>query len=352
MSLITSCPSCGTMFRVVPDQLKISEGWVRCGHCSEVFDATAHLSDESVLGNLPDAQGTVPADLGPRPAPPPPAPAPTPAATPAPTAPPVRPRRTAVPAPVDARRPAAAPAAEAQTADRSTDPSDFYGEDSHSLEPSPLDAPFVFRRSEINIGELENEPAPGRESQMLPEDFERDEPDPIPDVSFVRQGRRRAFWRRPFVRLVLTLLLLALGAGLAGQMAYQDRDRLALAHPSLRPVLLAMCDVLGCTLGPPRQIEAIVIDSSGFNRLRSDTYKLSFTLRNSAPVPVAAPAMELTVTDAQDQTLVRRVLTPDELGAPNHAIPPSGEWSRTVGVVLDTGGSARVAGYRLLAFYP
>ena len=50
MSLITSCPACGTMFRVVRDQLKISEGWVRCGHCAEVFDATAHLSDESILG--------------------------------------------------------------------------------------------------------------------------------------------------------------------------------------------------------------------------------------------------------------------------------------------------------------
>ena len=42
MSLTTSCPSCGTTFRVVQDQLKISEGWVRCGHCSEVFDATAN----------------------------------------------------------------------------------------------------------------------------------------------------------------------------------------------------------------------------------------------------------------------------------------------------------------------
>ena len=34
MSLITGCPACGTMFKVVPDQLKISDGWVRCGHCS------------------------------------------------------------------------------------------------------------------------------------------------------------------------------------------------------------------------------------------------------------------------------------------------------------------------------
>src|SRR5689334_20015778 len=43
MSLITRCPACGTMFKVVTDQLKVSQGWVRCGHCAEVFDASAHL---------------------------------------------------------------------------------------------------------------------------------------------------------------------------------------------------------------------------------------------------------------------------------------------------------------------
>ena len=31
------------MFRVVPDQLRISEGWVRCGQCDEIFDASIHL---------------------------------------------------------------------------------------------------------------------------------------------------------------------------------------------------------------------------------------------------------------------------------------------------------------------
>src|SRR5437764_6840424 len=91
MSLITSCPACGTMFRVVPDQLKISDGWVRCGHCSEVFDAAAHLSDESVLGNLEEAQGTRSGeleDMPPVPAPPPPGPTPSPVPSPAPTPPP------------------------------------------------------------------------------------------------------------------------------------------------------------------------------------------------------------------------------------------------------------------------
>src|SRR3954466_197370 len=49
MGLITRCPTCGTMFKVVADQLRISEGWVRCGHCAEIFDATADLRDESEL---------------------------------------------------------------------------------------------------------------------------------------------------------------------------------------------------------------------------------------------------------------------------------------------------------------
>ena len=45
MSYTTRCPACGTMFKVVPDQLKISDGWVRCGHCADVFDATLYLEE-------------------------------------------------------------------------------------------------------------------------------------------------------------------------------------------------------------------------------------------------------------------------------------------------------------------
>ena len=43
MNLATRCPACGTVFRVVRDQLKVSEGWVRCGRCSEVFNAGERL---------------------------------------------------------------------------------------------------------------------------------------------------------------------------------------------------------------------------------------------------------------------------------------------------------------------
>lgn len=43
MSLVTACPSCGVLFKVAPDQLLISEGWVRCGKCQTVFDAALNF---------------------------------------------------------------------------------------------------------------------------------------------------------------------------------------------------------------------------------------------------------------------------------------------------------------------
>lgn len=45
MSLATTCTNCSTCFRVVQDQLRVSEGWVRCGHCQQVFNALESLFD-------------------------------------------------------------------------------------------------------------------------------------------------------------------------------------------------------------------------------------------------------------------------------------------------------------------
>jgi predicted Zn finger-like uncharacterized protein len=43
--MATRCTSCATAFRVVQDQLKVSEGWVRCGRCDAVFNALEGLFD-------------------------------------------------------------------------------------------------------------------------------------------------------------------------------------------------------------------------------------------------------------------------------------------------------------------
>jgi predicted Zn finger-like uncharacterized protein len=309
MSLITRCPACGTMFKVVADQLKISEGWVRCGHCAEIFDATADLRDEEQLE---------------------------------------------VPTPVPGAAPDVAPSGfEASSVhsevgdsalDEGPDPAEIE-EQVKVLKEHPLDRPFELRRA--NASDLE---AAGPHGFSHPAPLA---PEPeLHDLSFVRQARRKEFWRRPAMRVLLLLLLVLFAALLAGQVAYRDRDRLALTQPALRPWLARMCDAMACKLGPPLQIESVAIETSSFNKLRSDTYRLNVTLRNQAPNEVAMPALELTLTDAQDQPVLRRVLRPAEFAA-GRASLPAGDWSTSVAIAVNAAASAgRVAGYRLIAFYP
>jgi predicted Zn finger-like uncharacterized protein len=47
MLLATRCPFCETVFRLLPEQLTLRGGLVRCGHCKQVFDASGSLFDVS-----------------------------------------------------------------------------------------------------------------------------------------------------------------------------------------------------------------------------------------------------------------------------------------------------------------
>jgi len=68
---------------------------------------------------------------------------------------------------------------------------------------------------------------------------------------------------------------------------------------------------------------------------------------------IAMPAVELTLTDSQDQTVVRRVLTPAELGSTTGVIAAGADWTGSIAMaVAPNNGAGRVAGYRVLAFYP
>ena len=292
------------MFKVVPDQLRISEGWVRCGQCSEVFDASGHMQT-LVRQADPVETALEPPGQAPRDEPPP---------------------EPFFEAPVSS----GAMLVSAESIPRP----DQQDEDA-------LNA--VFRHDPPPSPPVESSAAafqPGPDSIL-------DE-----DVSFVRQARRQAFWHRPVVRGALIVVVLLLAGLLTLQVVVHERDRLAALEPQLKPWLIRLCAGIGCTVGVPRQIESVVIDSSAFNRVRDDTFRLSFTVRNTAGVDVATPAVELTLTDAQDRTVARRVLLPAEVGAAL-ALAPRGEWSAVmnIGVVAPI-ESSRVAGYRLLAFYP
>ena len=509
MSQITRCPSCATSFKVVADQLRISEGWVRCGQCKEVFDASEHLlpvvseallpdvsltdvrpplapvarkaevvrawgggtaampaADARPIGDMPAAPGAT--DSHPKETAPPEAPAampvldiPNPAvpaflaasgataasgedmlslapstpfawrAPPSPwpraadpakeslpplhgadsaaaapeAVPPVVPQPA--PAPGVGVGPAALPGGyELPSADlRDSEwPAEIAAEplgavaeagDTYPALETPAPAPASAPPSSVEHGAplppaalaeqvpealpsvdfvqqpaqeapaalaleaddsataLQVGPRPSSRSTAAPDapvPPEKAAQDADPEIGFVVAARRKAFWRKPAVRAVLVLVALLSILGLALQVAVQERDRIVALDARARPWLMMLCEPLRCEIAPQRQIADVVIDSSSFNKARGDSYQLALTMKNQAAIPLAMPAVELTLTDAQDQPVLRRVLLPADMAAPAE-LPPRGEWSTTVSVIVTTGG-ARVAGYRLLAFYP
>ncbi|WP_312756319.1 DUF3426 domain-containing protein [Pulveribacter sp.] len=405
MSQITRCPHCATAFRVVADQLRIGDGWVRCGQCKEVFDATEQLGPEEpapLLADMPMDRLATPHAAPTRAAPPAePSVWSSARAAPAPVQPSIQ---APASAPVTVLAPQPAPAAAAPAPWQQLPPPPVPAfllatpvppavqEESAANAPAPADevqAPVASEPalSEELPQEIEEAPEalPEPAAQVLPLDEgpvadadeaepplaapaeetvpspplrtypaeDEDEEIPLgPEPEFVRIARRSAFWRQPAVRGLLALLVLALAALLAGQAALHYRDALSARYPQARVALQQLCARLGCMLQPPRDISAVVIDSSSFLKARGDAsrYELQVALKNTAAHPVAMPLLELTLTDAQDQLLVRRVLRPEgELGAAPE-LAPAAVWSATAPVQLE--GGTPVAGYRLLAFYP
>jgi hypothetical protein len=178
------------------------------------------------------------------------------------------------------------------------------------------------------------------------------EPDE-PPVTFLRDSDKPSIWRRPTVRWSLAVVLLALLVLLIVQVGRMQRDRIAAIEPATRPMLQALCDLTGCVLAPLRQIESIVIDSSSFSRVRGDDYRLGFALRNTAPIAIAMPSIELSLTDPQDQAVIRRVIQPAEFASGATTLAKTSVWSGSLALSVRPGTPAdRIAGYRLLAFYP
>jgi predicted Zn finger-like uncharacterized protein len=329
MSLITRCPACGTMFKVVPDQLRISEGWVRCGHCADVFDASAHLQPDVAA----PAQDTAPTEVA----------AAVAAARPTEHEPPELPEPQGEP---EEFLSSLNTQVDDEPALDALDSAQLEAE-AQALRETPMDRPFELRRQDVDDEIAEPLPSrftPAPDSELEPE---------LHELAFVRQARSQEFWSRPGIRVALAVLLVLLAFLLLAQVGLHDRDRLAAANPALRPWLARLCEPFRCRIVPPRQIDAIVIDSSSFNKLRGEAYRLNFTLKNQAAIQIAMPALELTLTDAQDQPVVRRVLLPAELGTHPGVIAATAEWSASLALELSTNGNGtRIAGYRLLAFYP
>lgn len=141
---------------------------------------------------------------------------------------------------------------------------------------------------------------------------------------------------------------------LAGQAAFHFRETLSAGWPALNPVMARMCAALGCAVGAPREIADLAIQSSDLQAdpAHQGLLILTATLRNRGDVPRAYPYLELALTDAQDQVVVRRALAPAEYAGGTadlaRGIPANAEVA--IKLFIDASATAQ-AGYRLYLFY-
>lgn len=294
MTLATRCPACNTVFRVVQDQLRVSEGWVRCGRCSEVFNAVEHMVNTASAAPVPPVPPASPDFAAPR----------------------------------------------VQTTSTSTSGSAIPAaaeDDNLSAFKTAAPAPAAPRAHHEVVAEVPLQP------------FTASAPiDELP--SFMRAAQRTERWQQPFVRRSLAAAILLALLGLGAQVFIEYRDLIAARWPALRPTADLLCQGLGCRVGLPRMTDALVVESSGLVRIEgTPTYRLSVVLRNRAALELAMPALDLHLTDSQGRTIARRTVAATELGITQDRLLAGAELAmHGTLAVLDRS----VSGYTIDVYYP
>jgi predicted Zn finger-like uncharacterized protein len=380
MALATTCPQCKTSFKVVPDQLKLRRGLVRCGVCQHVFsgiDSLRYVDDATgmaqPLGRHTHEHATAPA-----------------AAKTSPGS--------------ITSEPGGAPAAHNLSEDRANRtpsapispppawPDTHAGGPQTVIDPDNLKTAFFL--SDSLIGPLAPEGVPtrsdsvtspashdplagpptqqrsrsGRLSGATPSSVREPErarrrstpapPPPQPELAFdlLANGTRpRLAWRSAMSRSPRAW---AAAIALAGLMFVQAlfgwRDSIAAHAPALAPVLKVLLAPFGANIQPPRDLDAVTIES--FELQTGDApnaLNMQAVLRNHARHPVRFPAMELTLTDATGRLLLRKVIPVDVYlhNDPLAALGLEAGIERSVKLAMEHDG-LQPAGFSVALFYP
>jgi len=359
MSLATRCTACGTIFRVVQDQLRVSEGWVRCGRCAEVFDAREQLFDID------------------REAPPP-----WPAAAPD------------IEIPAEPEQTTQGPAVEASHR-RDDDVTwamsreDTVAEREAAGHPEPAKALDVELEPETPAAMADSEAArpAGRREPYWVEDSSPEEPathviattpiaalsesdnttaaaeaaaapasaepvsDPLASAGFLRQAEVASRWQRPAVRASLAVAALLLSGLLSVQLTWQFRDALHALFPQAAPLLQAFCAATGCELKAWRRIDALTVENSALTVAgNGNNYKLRINLHNKAAYAVALPWVDLSLTDGNGAVIARRMLAPADFNL-TAGSSIGGNAEEILQIIFST-GAQRVSGYSIEIFHP
>lgn len=339
MSLTTRCPRCSTAFRVHAEQLSARGGRVRCGKCSAVFDGVVNLVQEP----LPEASLEPSPQLALFEAGKMPGPATAPSE--AEREPPANDERHGVQGlDFSGKDLATRSGPPAQTHVAATAPE---AKPNNAMPPempqalkrqAPALAPKSARPASASAGAAARAPAARVPLRRAKE--------PVVDWGEGPAPGRRWPW---------ALLALLAAAALAAQIAYRFRTEISVLVPQSRPYLEAACEFADCRVRLPRHAELMSIESSDLQThpQRSDLIVLNALLRNRAQFPQELPALELTLTDAGERPVVRRVLMPREyLERPAAGTPSLGAGAEMPVRVHFDASQVRASGYRLYLFYP
>ena len=262
MALVTRCSSCGTTYKIYPEQLQVQNGFVRCGECRAVFNGFATLItvDESEI-EYPSSiveQNIVP-----------------------------------------------------EVSDQfAADIAKFALLD--DVQPNETTKPFGEKHDENqSIPEIEQHSIALTSAEAVV--FESEEPtsvEPVSDfLSDEKQPKTREYWTWMAACAGLFLLLIIQGI-------YAFRADLVKSFPQSRSILAGLCVPLGCTLPLPEDIQLLSIVHSDLEVRDPEHYPevlaLTTIFRNHATYAQALPALKLTLTDKHNQLLASRVFTAGE----------------------------------------
>jgi predicted Zn finger-like uncharacterized protein len=304
MNYITSCPACETQFLLTKEHLKAYKGKVQCGNCEHIFNAKNRLTEVSDdVHSAAEYQASLTKD--------------TSQVTSIVDEKPIDAALSNVLVGVDlVSKPIEADTNEASQAA-------FFDESNINTTPEMIEA-------------YEAEPI---HAPIVIEDL-------TTDVRFSKPKTKTNYW------LIFFSLLLALLAGV--QTIYAMRTQIAAEHPQFKPLLLQACAALQCDIALPKNLDLISIDDSDMqeDEDHENVIKFSSLLMNNANYAQAYPTIELTLTAADDQPVLRRLIKPNEYLKANTDLAAGIAAREEVRVNLAINvKDLAVAGYRVLVVY-
>lgn len=163
----------------------------------------------------------------------------------------------------------------------------------------------------------------------------------MPPSEAVSRASRRAL-RSLWVALILLLPL---------QWLMTQRDMLAAQSPLWRGLWTDACRWLGCEVNWPRLPQALRMESIRMEPAEAGLFEVQLQIRNTAMHPLAAPWVELSLLGLRDDVLVRRAVSPQDLGLDTPVLALR-EVAAVLRFQLPDDVAPNVTGYKAILFYP